>query len=39
VDDMHRLLGEVALGKAVELTVVRRARVMKLAVVPVESTE
>jgi serine protease Do len=39
VDDMHRLLGEVALGEAVELTVVRRAQVVKLAVVPVESAE
>lgn len=37
VDDMHRLLGEVALGKEVALTLVRGTQKMELAVVPVES--
>jgi S1-C subfamily serine protease len=37
VDDMHRLLGEIALGNAVNVSVLRAARVIELRVVPVES--
>jgi len=39
VDDLHRLLGELPLGEAVELTLVRGARVTKVEVTPVESSE
>lgn len=37
VDDMHRLLGDVALGTAVELTAVRGVRVIKVQITPAES--
>lgn len=37
VDDMHRLLGDVSLGTAVELTAVRGVRVIKFQVTPAES--
>jgi S1-C subfamily serine protease len=37
VDDMHRLLGEVAFGKEVELTLVRGASKIVRRVVPVET--
>jgi S1-C subfamily serine protease len=39
VDDMHRLLGEVALGEEVEMMVVRGVRVVSIRVVPVERIE
>ena len=39
VDDLHRLLGELPLGKALELTLVRGTHVLKFEVVPVESAE
>jgi S1-C subfamily serine protease len=38
VDDLHRLLGELPLGEAVEVTLVRGTKIVKTAVVPVEST-
>jgi S1-C subfamily serine protease len=37
VDDMHRLLGELPLGRAVELTLVRGAKRVTVEVVPVEN--
>ena len=36
VDDMHRVLGEVALGEEVELVVVRGMKVVRIGVVPGE---
>jgi S1-C subfamily serine protease len=38
LDDMHRLLGELPLGQAVGVTLVRGAKKLTLAVVPVETS-